>query len=254
VTQDASFWTLPDEGFAQLAVGAVTALVDPPWPNRGLSHVRVNDQVFDAMTARLLVITPQDDPPIWHARLVDRYVRGNDLVATYTGNDSWPYAPQIYWSAEPEAADGAALGSLSVVVSIQTNLLDTHPRVFVRSGIPADELLMVRVSGRDTIVDTPADGVQLLDAGSSAHGLVWRLPGGEMSYAEMMPTSDIRQLEIRRGGPGCMARWELFSEFLEKGVIRRARVQSVFLPREDDVHLAAKCCRMLASRPLPLTT
>jgi hypothetical protein len=41
---------------------------------------------------------------------------------------------------------------------------------------------------------------------------------------------------------------------LEKGVIRRARLQSLFVPRENDVQLVAECCRAIESRPLPLTT
>ena len=51
----------------------------------------------------------------------------------------------------------------------------------------------------------------------------------------------------------CSSKWELFSEFLEKGVIRRARLQAMFVP-EDDVQLVAECCQSIAERPLPLTT
>ena len=47
---------------------------------------------------------------------------------------------------------------------------------------------------------------------------------------------------------------ELIAEFMEKGVIRRTRLDSVFLPRERDVELVAECCSQFATRPLPLTT
>ena len=41
------------------------------------------------------------------------------------------------------------LASLSLVVSIQTNLLDTHPRFDVRSQLPATEVLRVGLVGDD---------------------------------------------------------------------------------------------------------
>ncbi len=49
------------------------------------------------------------------------------------------------------------------------------------------------------------------------------------------------------------AKWELFADFLEKGVIRRARVYGVLLPREDDIELALECCAAVQQIPLPLT-
>ena len=69
-----------------------------------------------------------------------------------------------------------------------------------------------------------------------------------------MPLSDFRQLAVVRTGGKIGSRWELFAEFLEKGVIRRARLQSLFVPRENDVQLVAECCQSIEKRPLPLTT
>jgi hypothetical protein len=121
--------------------------------------------------------------------------------------------------------------------------------------LPAEEVLRLCLVGRDVRVDGPVDGEQAIDARASGCGLVWRLPGGRLSYAEIMPTSDFRQISVRREPTGdCQSCWELFAEFLEKGVIRRARLQSLFLLRENDVQLAADCCRAIERRPLPLTT
>ena len=69
-----------------------------------------------------------------------------------------------------------------------------------------------------------------------------------------MPTTDFRQLAIDHDKSTIGSRWQLFGEFLEKGVIRRARLQSLFLPRENDVQLAAEACQSIERRPLPLTT
>ena len=47
--------------------------------------------------------------------------------------DDWPYAPQIYWQANAlESVDGVS-ASMSLLVSVQTHLLDTWPRISVVS-------------------------------------------------------------------------------------------------------------------------
>jgi len=104
------------------------------------------------------------------------------------------------------------------------------------------------------LVDSHADGPLQINPQATACCQLWRLSGGELSYAEIMPRSDFRQLSVERMDHSSTSRWELFSEFLEKGVIRRARLQALFLPREDDVQLAAECCQAIERRPLPLTT
>jgi hypothetical protein len=82
-----------------------------------------------------------------------------------------------------------------------------------------------------------------------------RLPEQQLSYAEIMPATDFCEARIQHNADNkCYARWELFSHFLEKGVIRRARLQAVVLPRENDVEIALRCCRQLENAPLPLTT
>ena len=48
--------------------------------------------------------------------------------------------------------------------------------------------------------------------------------------------------------------WRLFAEFLEKGVIRRARVHGAIVPRKNDIEIAAACCRAIDGLELPLTT
>jgi len=250
LAQDENHWML-DSHVAQLAVGATRAKLDLKRPDLGL-HQLLN--IAESTAGRVLAITSGDNRGQWPGKLVDAYVRGDDLVATYAGTESWPYAPQIYWSADGVEAGGRVFASLSLMVSIQTNLLDTHPRIVVGSSLCCAEVVSVSVVGDDMLVDSHGDGVQSFDPRTSACGLIWRLPGDELSYAEVMPTSDFRRLSIERADRAIGSRWELFAEFLEKGVIRRARLQSMFVPREEDVQLVAESCAAIESRPLPLTT
>jgi len=250
LTQEANIWTLEGQS-AWLTYGETRGRVDLTRPDLGMQDLR-----FDAaaIAGPLLAISPSDRLSTWPATLTDTYVRGTDLVATYAGSEAWPYAPQIYWSQEK--VDGReVLAALALVISIQTDLLDTHPRIVVRSALQADEILLVSVAGDDLLVDSHVAGVQSIDSGTTTCGLIWRLPGGHLSYTEIMPTSDFCQLEISgESGGKAQSRWELFSEFLEKGVIRRARLQSLVVPQENDVQLVAERCQAIERGSLPLTT
>jgi hypothetical protein len=246
---DANPWNLERE-LATLAIGTARAQLDLRRPDCGLQSLSLNGISSDS---RLLAIS---SPGVtsWPAELIDSYVRGCDLVATYAARDDWPYRPQIYWTAETSAASSQTICTVSLVVSIQTNLLDTHPQIVVESTLPAEDVLLVGIDGDDLLVDSHADGIHASDHHSTTRGLIWRLPGDRMSYAEIMPTSDYRQLSIERRGASTSSQWQIFAEFLEKGVIRRARLQSLFLPRDNDVQLTAEYCLAIEKRPLPLTT
>ena len=95
----------------------------------------------------------------------------------------------------------------------------------------------------------------MLQPNGKACCVLQRLVGGPVSYAEIMPASDFRELTIQYISDGaCQTSWELFADFLEKGVIRRARIQSVFMPRNNDQAIALAICKEIDHQRLPLTT
>lgn len=237
---------------AELKCGSLAARVDVSQPQLGVHGLRLHAQ---SISGHLLSLKPSE-VAAWPATLADAYIRGGDLVATYEPTKDWPYAPTIYWRAEQAAAGHGALAALSLLVSIQTNLLDTHPQVHVATELPAEEVLQLSVGAGDKINSSTLESKKRFIASeSTATGVLWRLHGIQISYIEIAEANDFRQLMIERDDLGrCRADWELFAEFLEKGVIRRERLQAAFLPRENDVQLAADLCRSLESRPLPLTT
>ncbi len=242
---------------ALLNSGTLTGQVDVQCPQLGLHQLHLESA---ALAGRMCSVE-RDDPSnpsaaAWPATLLEAYVRGDDLVATYQATDDWPFAPQVYWRADRLPSIDDALTSLSLEVSVSTHLLDTHPRICAVTQLAADAMLHVAPTDDDvctTSIDSRRESVLHPDGGACC--VLWRLPGERVSYAEIVPATDFRTLTVRQEQDGaCQARWELIAEFLEKGVIRRTRLQSVFLPRECDVELAAACCRQFAARPLPLTT
>jgi len=83
--------------------------------------------------------------------------------------------------------------------------------------------------------------------------VVMRSSEAPLSYIEIMAATDFHAIGLRADGPTAALEWRLFAEFLEKGVIRRARVHSAIVPRERDIEIAAACCKAIDGLDLPLT-
>jgi hypothetical protein len=242
---------------ATLQCGPLRGQVDVARPQLGVHVLRRDDAPLDGIICRVeRDATSDSSSNAWPAQLADAYVRGSDLIANYQATKKWPFAPQIYWQAAAPESMQDAMGALSLLVSVSTHLLDTFPRICISTQLPADEVLLLTSIDDETQTSTLTGRQEsVLAPAAGASCLLWRLPGGALSYAEIMPANDFRQLTVRPGENGmCESRWELFSEFLEKGVIRRARLQSAFVPRHNDAELAAAYSRQISARPLPLTT
>jgi hypothetical protein len=195
-----------------------------------------------------------DGSPPWPLRTTEAYIRGHDLVASYEPAADWPFSPQLYWQADTMRHVAEVRASLSLLVSVQTHLLDTRPRIAVASQLPPGELLLISPhcdgGSRAEIV---SDDRRVHPTTQMCCVLV-RPRESQITYAEIVAPSDFQVLHVRPQDSGTSIEWELFSEFLEKGVIRRARVHSVLMPRDNDIDLAAACCEATKRLELPLTT
>jgi hypothetical protein len=244
---------------AELRRIPLSGRVDVSHPELGLHSISVGTCTY---TGRILCVRRSDDPSDGHQQhqgapwpFADAYVRGADLVASYAPTDGWPFSPQIYWRVNPsEAAE--LLSTLSLLVSVQTHLLETWPRISIESDLHSAEVLLVSAQANDGIDSNAlSHGNHVFFPTTSAGCILHRPAGSDFSYAEIMPPSDFREMRLSWNADGsCHTAWSLFADFLEKGVIWRARLQSLLLPRGDDVELARACCQAIDQRPLPLTT
>jgi len=172
--------------------------------------------------------------------LVDGYQRGGDLVATYASTPTRPFRVQIYWRATLSHLDSNELPIVDLQLSVQTDQLDGRPALTTAGRLPKCETL--------DIVDT-------LGRDNPPRGRLFRPAGFDFSYAELIHPADFRGAELKSLSDGVqflVAR--LFGGELEKGVILRARVRGVFLPRRGDLALAALVFADFARQPPPLTT
>ncbi len=230
-------WRL-DAQFANLRCGPLAASVDLFTPSQGLTGLRLHEQPLAGW--QLLGVEIESLDAQTGATLVDHYQRGGDLVATYEQTPTRPFRVQVYWRAALLLLDGNELPAIDLLVSTQTNLLDSRPALTAASLAPKCETVEVASA-------TQWDNVLL--------GRLFRPAGLDVSYTELVHPADFRGAELTSlpdGSQRLVTR--LFRGALEKGVILRARVRGVFLPRNDDEAMSAAALADFTRQPPPLTT
>jgi hypothetical protein len=185
--------------------------------------------------------------------------RGAELLVEYEASAGWPVRVDAAWRiVTPPAADGVHL-AVDLLLSVRTESLGSRPRIAVESVLAADQVFCAvePESGRFERW-TPRS---VVPGGSPSNDsracTVFRAAGGILSYAQMVHRGDCRQAELTAADETSSAvriRHWLFEQSLEKGVILRARVRGLFLPRDRDLELARKCFADFASADPPLGT
>lgn len=200
----------------------------------------------------MITAGPGPRPPI--IELQERYVRGCDFVAAYARSEEYRVAPQFYWRAAWHAAFSAA--QIQMIVSVQTDLLDSQPEASVNSFAIESRMFEASVLSADAFLEVKNS--KALSAASDPareHLVVFRNEALGLSYAQMVHPSDFVAAEMRseEGRPPLVSSL-LFPESLEKGVIRRARISGWFLPAENDLPAAVELAKQFVDEALPLTT
>jgi len=238
--QEGAVWKLA-AAEARLDFGELLATIDLTRPELGLTGISYQGRGIEATALLGVAIQRRLAPPIAEA-----YIRQRDLVVTYTQTPELPFRVQIYWRA---ASGPAGNPAIDLQVSVQTSLLDSRPALTTATSLgDAQRLHLVEGAGGES--QPPSHGYDLLRPADS-----------QASYVEMIHPADAAGGALFVAGLGVNQRPEtgsvshqLFASFLEKGVILRARLRGVFLPRQGDSELAAEAYRQFLAAPPPLTT
>jgi len=250
-------WHL-EERSARLRVGPWQAVVHLAEPDRGLTDWCAGpNAVLDAGVLGLeipgLGSGPVHPPP-------ECYCRGATLSASFAEMRDRPVRVDASWRALPPATAGSeAAAAVDLVVSVRTELLESQPRLAVHSRLPAGDVFRLADAARGRFERLgPAEG-QTISAAADKNGpagcWLFRFPGHQVSYAEMVHPADFQGSELAFVAGRARAvevRHRLFVEHLEKGVILRARVRGALLPRHEDAALAASVYAAFASADPPL--
>jgi hypothetical protein len=224
-------------------------------PHNGLTNVSIAGQLFPV--ARLLGLVASSTAATACDLPTEHYVRGADLIASYEEAGQWPIRVDCLWRATAPVATERFLAALDLVVSVRADAVDSHPELAVSSVVPANEVLRLQSRGPDgwapLCLTTATPATIGPDSGTGC--LLFRTPGFDLSYVEMVHPADFQCDEFlpdeSRGDMVCIAH-RLFRTNLEKGVILRARVRGIFLKRFDDMKIAAQCYADFAGADPPL--
>jgi hypothetical protein len=249
-------WQL-EKRVVRLQFCQLIATVDPGQPQKGLVEVSVG--AWRLPGARLLGIAGACFPPGEENLCVETCVRGADLVSAYRESANRPVRIDARWRAVSPAPSEQFVAAVELVVSVQTHVLEGRPELSVRSSLPATETLRLlepkSLSYRKLAPPPEVPAAMWPEEGSGC--LLFRQAGMELSYAQMVHPADFRSGRLVAGpeNEGTMhVSDQLFSQALEKGVILRARVRGVFLPRSGDQRIAAACYAAFAEAEPPLST
>ena len=194
------------------------------------------------------------------SHLVETYCRGGDLISRYGADATDSISREIYWRLVTEADELSDLvASVEMIYSLQTDLLDSAPQPSVPSVFSnASNRWFQAHEGADDDSDVQWNECSWEDAcfaageGEGRVACLIGFPNGNTLLQTVYPP-DLRGVEINSVEQRIEIHWQLRSDFLEKGVIRRLRLLTVIGGEgssEKDLLDAASC---FYRSDLPLT-
>lgn len=217
--------------------GCWTIELDPLHPTRFVQFCPTSESM-DAWNAVSIEPLPS------HALQAEElYVRESDLIVRFGQSPADQYALQLNWQLLeniPSVAHGVELW-----VSIQTNLLDSSPRLRISSEgefagwhlFQHEELL-----GREPVAGCDHSAAALVSASTADTTRLWLIEPSDQSQARLLTAAD-----------EAVQRVQLFGQFLEKGVIRRARMRFMIIDGDLPPSQLKALYQSFANSPLPLT-
>jgi hypothetical protein len=248
-------WTLQDSA-AFVQFSSLAARLEPRRPQSGLSDLCWRGKTLNGHQM-LAVDLSSAKTESADETLIDCYPRGSDLIATYAQTPERPARVQIYWRAAGFRLGDREAALVDLQVSVQTSLLDSHPRLQAFSRLPRGEVrrLVDANSGVFVPLSISASGPAVLAPEHGPGCLLFRWPQSEASYFEMIHPSDFGRDDLATcEDERLQLNHRLFSGSLEKGVILRARLRGGYLDNADDELVAAAAYREFLDSPPPLTT
>jgi hypothetical protein len=230
------------------------ASVDLRHPLPALTDLHIGDDHFTSS----MLMGVESTAACGQARLQDCYVRGDDLVAQYDAT-KLPLRIQIYWRNQPlpEAVVGAVM--LETLVSVQTDLLDSDPTVLIHARLPADAVEVYSEPGQvrpQLYGAADLDGPTSVQVGSAGRAFVFHFRQRPIVFAQWFAGADVDAATLRSDGPGhdLAATVSFFRGRVEKGVIRRCRLQAMLGDASAVSRLLHDAWSGMLAAPPPLTT
>ena len=234
-------WQIDGE-VAAIADGRLAASIDLKHPANGLTKLTYDGNAVNGCIP--LQVSPEPPAPKSGETLIESYIRGRDLIATYAQTPQRSVQPTYYWHCLE--CEGSAVG-VELMVSMQTSLLDSDPTLSAFSECKGSAHWVC--DGKATAIEDAT-----WESPANATGLFLFRLNDEVSYAEMVFPSDFLGASVKKDNGAWQLTYRMFPEDLEKGVIRRGRIRALLMPTKDDIDTATKAYEALSAADPPLTT
>jgi hypothetical protein len=245
-------WRL-DGKHAFLQCGELAAEIDLASPSEGLRGIKFRDIPLSPF--RLFQLMPGTVASSVTESPTDIYIRGGDLVASYAPIAEYPISRQVYWRALDDADRGQS--GVELWISPQTSVLVSDPLLACTTVLPVCELHQLAVADSGDFVQHVVNDMPTIALGSESGtgAFLFRPADADWTYCQMVHPADFAEVTISTAGESLIRLTALLflGEPLEKGVIRRARVRGLFMPRQHDSTCAVDAYQRFASSELPLT-
>jgi len=169
-------------------------------------------------------------------KLAEQFVRGDQWHLSFPETENDTYSLRIV--LRPIAIEGDGL-LMESVISLQTRLLDTHPTVDMVAKGDNNEAISASEVECGVAVSSGSNPITITHGPDGSAAFLM----GTRDYPVTSDFSDVEGLRLR-----------LFGEFLEKGVIRKARVWIRIVPSSNslDRQELMEMFQELENTPLPL--
>jgi hypothetical protein len=252
-----NLWHLKN-GLGKLSLGSLQGCLEVAQLSNGLNQLILDNEPLTGSLWQIALGDENEKPSVGVGELREVFQRGHDLFVSHTGPADKPYRTSIYWRAEFLSAK-ATHATLSLIISVETDTLGSQPLIEIQSNLAANEAICLKSVGQTSPhAETLTCRGFEVSGNAEPHapvGILYRLPGGQFSLLELTHPTDFRSLCVKQESGGTWStEWKLLGQFLEKGVIRRARLQATILPRRNDINLAVDCCSEFTASEIPLST
>lgn len=208
-------WSLANQR-ASCTAGGLSSVIDLAVPQAGLEVVRPSATWPDRLLG--IELNPAGG-------CTDAWCRGSDVTAVYETGDGGRLRATAMWRAQPAWLDATrGVWCREVVVSAQTSLLESMPRISVGADVAGDSVVPVAYRAGRLEFSLAPD--------REPHGFLVSGPG-DLAVVFLVHPVDARGVTARADAGRVHIAARLFPTAVEKGVLLRSRVIAAIGPARD---------------------
>ena len=201
-------WNLR-QGAVEASLGPFTAVLAPDKPQLGLEILRHSDLLGHAFSVSV--------PTEFSFTVEEAYQRGNDFIVRFDQSGADTFAFQLDW----RILANCSTPGIELWLSVQTDDLDSSPVLAIASDLKSEgwtgynNTQLLNEADEPTQTSGPNDEPPAALVSNS----------NEISALWLIEPTDQQHVQCEETGKPTLKQIRLFDHFMEKGVIRRARMR-----------------------------